>query len=147
MLLGAAHQVCREELFMAAARQYITAQLGPAFIDPPFPSLSEIYLSSSPYSPIIFLMAQGADAIAELVRYAAVEGRLVGKGLQVVSLGQGQGPVAEALVHVAMKSGDWVCLQVRCTAVTSWLVRTCCYVIVCMQRDSCIRLDTWLHRH
>jgi hypothetical protein len=37
----------------------------------------------------------------------------VGKGLSVVSLGQGQGPVAEALVHMAMKSGDWVCLQVR----------------------------------
>jgi dynein heavy chain len=107
-------QVCREELFLPALRRHITTHLGPAFADTPLTSLSEVYSDSSPYTPIIFLLAQGADAISELSRFAAADqGRAVGKGLSVVSLGQGQGPVAEALVHMAMKSGDWVCLQVR----------------------------------
>lgn len=72
----------------------------------------DIYLDSGPYTPVVFLLSQGADAISDLTRFAASEGRAVGQGLQVVSLGQGQGPVAEALVKVAMNSGDWVCLQV-----------------------------------
>ena len=32
--------------------------------------------------------------------------------LQAISLGQGQGPVAEKLISHAIKSGDWVFLQV-----------------------------------
>jgi dynein heavy chain len=112
--------VTRDELFLPALRRHITTHLGPSFADAPLTSLSEVYLDSSPYTPIIFLLAQGADAISELSRFAAAEqGRAVGKGLSVVSLGQGQGPVAEALVHMAMKSGDWVCLQVGATG--CWL--------------------------
>ena len=30
----------------------------------------------------------------------------------MISLGQGQGPIAEMLMHQAAKAGDWVCLQV-----------------------------------
>ncbi|WIA37814.1 hypothetical protein OEZ86_014676 [Tetradesmus obliquus] len=114
-------KVCREELLLPALRRHVTAHLGPSFADTPITSLSEIYLDSSPYTPIIFLLAQGADAIAELSRFAAAEqGRAVGRGLSVVSLGQGQGPVAEALVTMAMKSGDWVCLQ-NCHLAKSWM--------------------------
>ena len=32
--------------------------------------------------------------------------------IQAISLGQGQGPVAERLINNAAKSGDWVFLQV-----------------------------------
>lgn len=128
-------QVCREELFVAAVQHYISKQLGPSFVEVPSMTLMDIYLDSSPYTPIIFLLAQGADAIADLARFAASEGRAVGKGLQVVSLGQGQGPVAEALVRLAMKSGDWVCLQVRYTAYmsTSW-AHICVDLMLCQAK-------------
>lgn len=33
--------------------------------------------------------------------------------IHAISLGQGQGPVAEKLILSAVKSGDWVFLQVR----------------------------------
>ena len=45
-----------------------------------------------------------------------------GKGdkLVGVSLGQGQGPIAENAVKVAVDKGDWVCLQ-NCHVAESWL--------------------------
>lgn len=39
--------------------------------------------------------------------------------IKVVSLGQGQGSVAEALVHLSMHNGDWVCLQVSHSLITT----------------------------
>lgn len=33
--------------------------------------------------------------------------------IQAISLGQGQGPVAEKMIANAIKTGDWVFLQVR----------------------------------
>jgi len=33
--------------------------------------------------------------------------------IQAISLGQGQGPVAEKMIANATKTGDWVFLQVR----------------------------------
>ena len=38
-----------------------------------------------------------------------------------MSLGQGQGPVAEALVEAGQVSGDWVCLQ-NCHLAKSWML-------------------------
>lgn len=35
-----------------------------------------------------------------------------GEKLHMISLGQGQGPIAEMLITQAAKAGDWVCLQV-----------------------------------
>lgn len=36
----------------------------------------------------------------------------LGSHLHVISLGQGQGPLAESTLSMAIRSGDWVCLQV-----------------------------------
>lgn len=98
----------------AAMHRYVSSTLGPSFADPPAAKLADVFADSTATMPIVLTMAQGADALAELGAFAAAQGgRAVGRGLQLVSLGQGQGPVAEALVRVAMRSGDWVCLQVR----------------------------------
>eukprot|EP00775_Hariotina_reticulata_P007079 gene7079-7292_t len=114
-------KVCRKALFMAAVKEYVGALLGPDFVHPPSACIVDLYRDSSPSTPILFVLAQGADATADLMRFAAAEhGRLVNRGLQVVSLGQGQGPVAEALVHLAMQNGDWVCLQ-NCHLAKSWM--------------------------
>lgn len=102
---------------------YVSTTLGPSFADPPTAKLSDVFNDSSPTTPLVLTVAQGADATSELAAFAVTQGRAVGQGLQLLSLGQGQGPVAEALVRVAMRNGDWVCLQVslRVIALALWV--------------------------
>lgn len=53
-------------------------------------------------------------------RLGEKQGMKAGDRLHMVSLGQGQGPVAETLVALAAADGDWVCLQ-NCHLAKSWM--------------------------
>jgi hypothetical protein len=92
-------------------QEFISSQLGSKFIDPPPFDLKACFDDSNCCSPIIFVLSPGADPMTELMKVAERVGKA--KQLFSVSLGQGQGPIAESAINEAVDKGTWVCLQVR----------------------------------
>ena len=60
----------------------------------------------------------GADPMADLLKLCEEKEML--SRFDQVSLGQGQGPKAEAMIEKAMEEGMWVCLQ-NCHLAESWM--------------------------
>jgi hypothetical protein len=67
-------------------------------------------------------MLAGADPTAMLQRFGERKGWVLGQRLHIISLGQGQGIVAETMIKQATASGDWICLQ-NCHLAASWMLR------------------------
>ncbi|KAK3247052.1 hypothetical protein CYMTET_43439 [Cymbomonas tetramitiformis] len=114
-------KVFREEKVTMAASMYVGAKLGKEFVESKPWSLTEVFADTSSNTPVIFILSTGADPTGMLQRFAAEKGWVAGERLQIVSLGQGQGPIAKMLIEKAVKTGDWVCLQ-NCHLAKSWML-------------------------
>jgi dynein heavy chain len=123
-------KILREEKIVFGAKEYVSRDLSPMFVEPlPF-NLDSVYQDSLPTSPIIFVLSPGADPMSALTKLAKVKG-LLGNGnpddesggrdrFSFISLGQGQGPLAKEMIERAKRDGGWVCLQ-NCHLAVSWL--------------------------
>jgi dynein heavy chain len=80
--------------------------------------MDDIYRDLDCSTPCIFVLSTGADPTNMLLRFA--KKRNYADRLQVVSLGQGQGPYAKQLIDNGVKTGDWVLLQ-NCMLAKSWM--------------------------
>ena len=56
------------------------------------------------------MLSQGTDPMGEFMAFT--RDRMMDERVAAISLGQGQGPVAERAISEATKTGDWVFLQV-----------------------------------
>ncbi|EQC26205.1 hypothetical protein SDRG_15942 [Saprolegnia diclina VS20] len=81
-------------------------------------SMEEIYKDTDKKTPCIFVLSAGADPTGMLLRFA--KDRQFSDRLHLISLGQGQGPRAEALIETSKSIGDWVLLQ-NCHLAKSWM--------------------------
>ena len=84
----------RPDKLTAAITRYVNERLGARFVEPPPLDLEGTFRDSHASTPIVFVLSAGADPMAQLSRFAVLKG-FEGDRFQSISLGQGQGPIAQ----------------------------------------------------
>ncbi|KAK6626143.1 hypothetical protein RUM43_006448 [Polyplax serrata] len=103
-----------------AMQDFLAERLGQQFIEPVTSDLQAMYKESTPFNPLIFVLSAGTDPAAELYKFA--DRMKMTKRFETISLGQGQGPIAEKMMLAALESGSWVYFQ-NCHLAPSWMPR------------------------
>jgi len=109
----------RADKVVHASRFFVEENLGQRFTQPPPFNLQAVYDASSCTIPLIFVLSPGADPMTGLLKFGGDIG-FEGDRFGAISLGQGQGPIAEAMIDKARQEGGWVVLQ-NCHLATSWM--------------------------
>eukprot|EP00966_Prymnesium_polylepis_P243017 5620153-Prymnesium_polylepis.1 len=110
----------RPDKVVQGMQKFIAANLGQRFIEPPPQDLEVCFRDASNIMPLVFVLSAGADPYEGLMKLA--EKMKFAKKVQAISLGQGQGPLAERMMAAAMERGTWVLLQ-NCHLSASWMPR------------------------
>eukprot|EP00873_Tetraselmis_striata_P045243 jgi/Tetstr1/465507/TSEL_010176.t1 len=114
-------KLLRPEKVVFAVSKYVEATMGSAFTEPAPWRLEDVFEDTNCRTPVIFILTTGADPTAMLQRFAQKMGWTPGERLYMISLGQGQGRIAEMMVQQAASKGDWVCLH-NCHLAKSWML-------------------------
>ncbi|EEZ99537.1 Dynein heavy chain, cytoplasmic-like Protein [Tribolium castaneum] len=109
----------KEEKLVFAITEYVKIKLGKQFIESPQVSLQVLYQDTSNITPLVFILSTGSDPFGSFQRFADEMG--FRERIKSISLGQGQGPVAEKIIEQGLERGDWVFLQ-NCHLATSWML-------------------------
>ncbi|MEW5311650.1 MAG: hypothetical protein WDW38_003346 [Sanguina aurantia] len=106
----------RPDKLIPAITAYVSTTLGPRFVEPmPF-AIEPSFNDSTACSPLIFVLSPGSDPMTALLKLAEDKGIRA----ESVSLGQGQGPVAQRWIDQGVAEGFWVVLQ-NCHLAKSFL--------------------------
>jgi len=108
----------RPDKVVLGMQDFVTANLGQRFIEPPPLHLPTCYKDSNNVQPLVFVISSGSDPYEMLLKFA--DEMKFGKKMSAISLGQGQGPIAEKMMNGAAERGTWVCLQ-NCHLASSWM--------------------------
>ena len=108
----------RPDKCVPAISSWVAERMGQRYVEPPPFDLAECFGDASASTPLIFILSAGADPIDALLKFA--EARGYSRRLQSISLGQGQGPIAERMITDALQKGGWVVLQ-NCHLAPSWM--------------------------
>lgn len=110
------YRCLRPDKMIPAFQSLVEETLGAEFTRSlPF-DLSKIFPDSNAITPLIFLLSPGSDPFVSLNSFSQEKK----KEMFSISLGQGQGPIAERLISENSQKGGWVVLQ-NCHLATSWM--------------------------
>jgi len=109
----------RPDVVVPSTMVFVEGQMGKKFIEIPQFDLDLCFRDSSCDSPLVFVLTPGADPMTALMKLADEKG-FGGNKMTAISLGQGQGPIAEEAIKNAADKGAWVCLQ-NCHLCVSWM--------------------------
>jgi len=101
----------KEEKLIFAITNYVSTELGKSFIESPVVSFHLMYKDTSSTVPLIFVLTPGSDPFVPFQKFATEFGMI--DKLHTISLGQGQGPLANKLIQNGKEKGYWIFLQVR----------------------------------
>jgi len=111
-------RVFRVEKLVLACADFVAEKMGVEYMENPPLNLHEVFPDSTKATPLVFVLSTGADPMSTILRFAAE--RNYDTRTHSISLGQGQGPVADKLIQEACRSGDWVVLS-NCHLAKSWM--------------------------
>ena len=115
-------KLLRPDALITSVNYFISEILGSKFLNNGVPSINDLYAQSLPTTPIIFILSPGSDPTNQLIRFAK-ELRGSSLHMDIVSLGQGQGPRAEELINKSLiLKGRWIFLQ-NCHLAASFMPR------------------------
>ena len=100
----------RPDKLVLAVQKFVIDTMGESFVRPPPFDLQACYDESACTTPLVFVLSPGSDPMGAVLQAAAVLKRRV----LPMSLGQGQGPLADKLISNSTKDGSWVVLQNWC---------------------------------
>ena len=111
-------RIFRMEKLVLGCVDYVADKLGYEYTENPPLNLHEIFPDSKNSTPLVFVLSTGADPMSTILRFAAEKS--YESRTHSISLGQGQGPVADKLIQEACRTGDWVVLS-NCHLAKSWM--------------------------
>eukprot|EP01022_Parablepharisma_sp_SALTPOND_P028499 TRINITY_DN71064_c2_g1_i1.p1 TRINITY_DN71064_c2_g1~~TRINITY_DN71064_c2_g1_i1.p1 ORF type:complete len:4083 (+),score=665.19 TRINITY_DN71064_c2_g1_i1:2435-14683(+) len=109
-------KMLRPDKITDAMQKYIVNHLGKEFIEPPTLELHKCFNDSTTKTPLIFILTQGTDPLAQFLDFA----KEMNRPKDYISLGKGNEKAAAALLDQAKQNGGWVLLQ-NCHLAVSWM--------------------------
>lgn len=88
---------------------YVEKTLGTKFSQAQAETMEQVFKDTDCKTPWIFILSQGADPLLSLLRFSK-DKKIPQDNLKIISLGQGQGVIADAAISAATKTGGWVIL-------------------------------------
>ncbi|XP_072759448.1 dynein axonemal heavy chain 2 [Anoplolepis gracilipes] len=109
---------CRPDRISFCITTYIIRNLSPSFVEPPVLDLKAVLDDSMAQTPLIFVLSPGVDPTGILTQL--VDNQDMSANFTMLSLGQGQSPIATSMIQIGAKQGFWVFLA-NCHLSLSWM--------------------------
>ncbi len=109
----------RPDRVINTIRTIVENRMGKKFVQPPVLDYKRIHSQSSANIPLIIILSPGADPQSRIQQLGESVG-LREDQIHYLSLGQGQGTLAESMIREGSHMGHWVVLQ-NCHLLISWV--------------------------